>query len=68
MNVVVALAEQGKLRVETEVLLLDGVEVNFLDHAVVGGNLLGVHVVHQGLGDGQLADAAHVKAVHIVPP
>ena len=41
--------------------------VNGLDLLAVGSYLLWVHIVHKGLYQSALLDAAHVKAVHIVP-
>lgn len=49
------------------ILHFHGENVNGFYLMAVGGNLVGVHIVHQGLYQGSLLDAAHVKAVHIVP-
>lgn len=39
-----------------------------LYEAGVGDQLLGIHHVHQRLFDGHIANAAHVKSVHVLPP
>lgn len=42
-------------------------DVNGLHLATAGADLLRVHVVDQRLYQGSFLDAAHVKAIHIVP-
>ena len=68
VHVVVPFEGQMEGAGEGNLLLLDGLDVYLLDKAVVGDQALVVHAVHQGLGDGHLADAGHVEAVHIIPP
>ena len=68
VHVVVPFEGQMEGAGEGNLLLLDGLDVYLLDKAVVGDQALVVHAVHQGLGDGHLADAGHVETVDIVPP
>jgi len=42
--------------------------LNHLHEARVGDNLLGTDDINEWLTDSDLANAAHVKAVHTVPP
>lgn len=68
LDVVVAPDGDVERAAERQVLGLDRVEIDVLDDARAGDDLLGVDDVDQRLRDGNLADATHVEAVHVVPP
>ena len=68
VKVVVPLELQVEGAGEGNLLLFDCLDVNLLDHTVVGHKTLVVHTVHQGLGHRHLPDAGHVEPVNIVPP
>ena len=52
---------------ECEVALLDSHDVNGQEGTGRGRYLLSVDSVHQGLGHGQIAYTAHIKAIDILP-
>ena len=41
---------------------------SYLYEAGIGDQLLWVHHVHQGLLDGHVFNAGHIKAIHVLPP
>ena len=68
LNIVISSDLQVERGLEWNLILRDCLNVDLLDEAVVGHNLVPVHHIYQGFSEGHLPDSRHVKAIHIVPP
>ena len=68
VHVIVALEEEVKRRGEGEVGLGHRAYIDLFDEAAVGHDLLWIDNVDERLGERDVAYAAHVEAVHVVPP